>query len=155
MGFSDEPAVAFAPDAARKLMKDMWRVKQKFSFTFPWKDKVAVVNVPAGYLTDGASVPRIFWGMIPPWGIYGAAAIVHDLLCEYLKILVDGELVKISRKEADQIFVLAMKELEVPQDKIDTIGRAVDGYREVFNVRDVNWQQAKAALEAEWAANNP
>jgi hypothetical protein len=31
----------------------------------------AWLNVPAGYLTDGDSVPRVFWSLIPPWGAYG------------------------------------------------------------------------------------
>lgn len=153
--FTDEPSVSYAADAARKLGRDLWRVKSPFSFLFQWKGEEAKVNIPRGYLTDGASVPRIFWSVVPPWGIYGAAAIIHDFLCEYLVILVDGKLQKISRKEADQIFVAAMRELRVPEDKIKLIEGAVGTYREVWDIENPVWHQDKAKIEAEWAAANP
>jgi hypothetical protein len=38
------------------------------------------VVVPAGFMTDFASIPREFWNLLPPWGTYGPAAIVHDYL---------------------------------------------------------------------------
>lgn len=36
--------------------------------------------VPAGYVTDFASVPRLLWFFTPPSGEYTLAAIVHDWL---------------------------------------------------------------------------
>jgi hypothetical protein len=36
--------------------------------------------VPAGTKTDFASIPRILWVFLPPWGKYGPAAILHDYL---------------------------------------------------------------------------
>jgi hypothetical protein len=36
--------------------------------------------VPAGFETDFASVPRFLWRIIPPWGEYSRAAVVHDYL---------------------------------------------------------------------------
>src|SRR5262249_15022875 len=39
-------------------------------------------DVPAGYETDGASVPAIFWSLYPPFtGKYRAAAVIHDYYC--------------------------------------------------------------------------
>lgn len=38
------------------------------------------VHVPRGFETDLASTPRAFWNLVPPWGKYGEAAIVHDWL---------------------------------------------------------------------------
>jgi hypothetical protein len=38
------------------------------------------LTIPKNFLTDGASVPRLFWSILPPWGDYGKAAIVHDYL---------------------------------------------------------------------------
>ena len=39
-------------------------------------------DVPAGYQTDGASVPAIFWSLYPPFtGKYRAAAVIHDYFC--------------------------------------------------------------------------
>jgi hypothetical protein len=38
------------------------------------------VVVPAGFVTDFASVPRAFWSLLPPAGTYQLAAVVHDFL---------------------------------------------------------------------------
>jgi hypothetical protein len=38
------------------------------------------IQIPVGYCSDGASVPRVFRSIISPWGKYAQAAIVHDLL---------------------------------------------------------------------------
>jgi hypothetical protein len=39
-------------------------------------------DVPAGMVTDGASIPRVFWIKYPPFtGNYRNAAIVHDHYC--------------------------------------------------------------------------
>lgn len=37
-----------------------------------------VLTVPAGMTTDLASVPKVFWSLLPPDGPYGKAAGVHD-----------------------------------------------------------------------------
>lgn len=42
--------------------------------------ELAGVVVPAGFVTDGASVPRPLWPLFPPTGRYFAAAVVHDWL---------------------------------------------------------------------------
>ena len=39
------------------------------------------ITVPAGFESDGASVPKLFWSAFPPFGTYLPAAVVHDLLC--------------------------------------------------------------------------
>ena len=38
------------------------------------------IRVPAGFVTDFASVPRPVWWLFPPWAQYGNAAVVHDWL---------------------------------------------------------------------------
>lgn len=38
------------------------------------------VEVPAGFVTDLASIPRIFWSALRPDGKYAHAAVVHDYL---------------------------------------------------------------------------
>ena len=40
-------------------------------------------DVPAGYLTDGASVPSVLWAIYPPFtGAYRSAAVIHDFYCD-------------------------------------------------------------------------
>lgn len=36
------------------------------------------IRVPAGFATDFASIPQLFWNILPPWGKYGKAAVLHD-----------------------------------------------------------------------------
>ena len=64
------------------------------------------ICVPAGFVTDFASIPRLFWSVVPPMGQHGKAAVVHDYLYRkssgFSKIL------------ADAIFYEAMELLGVP-----------------------------------------
>ncbi len=40
------------------------------------------IEIPAGYQTNGANIPRIFWSIVPPFKPkYLPAVIVHDFLC--------------------------------------------------------------------------
>lgn len=71
-----------------------WRVYEPFRFYLS-EDKNDVIEVPVGFVTDLATVPRIFWSLLPPDGEYAKAAIIHDYLYHYpLR----------NRKESDLIF---------------------------------------------------
>ena len=39
------------------------------------------VTVPSTFVSDGASVPQLFWNLYPPFGQYLEAAVVHDYFC--------------------------------------------------------------------------
>ncbi len=64
-----------------------------------------IIEVPEGFETDFAAGPRFFWRIVPPWGRYSPAAVVHDYLYHSDKA---------SRKEADGIFLELMAKLGVP-----------------------------------------
>lgn len=69
--------------------------------------------IPAGTMTDGATLPRPFWWFLPPWGdLSTLAAILHDYLCEQLDM---GEPVNgcDTREKCDQQFYRALKALGV------------------------------------------
>lgn len=56
-----------------------WRVEQAFDFESVVLQ--AVIAVPAGFVTDFASIPRALWTIVgAPTGKYTRAAVVHDLL---------------------------------------------------------------------------
>ncbi len=76
------------------------------------------IEVPAGFLSDGASVPRIFWGVLSPFGDYFGAALIHDFLYSANNRQFD-------RATCDAIFLTAMKEAGVPWLRRRTIYRAV------------------------------
>jgi hypothetical protein len=63
--------------------------------------------VPAGFRTDFATVPRVVTWLVPRFGAYTLAAILHDWLCT------DG-LAVVSAREADGIFRRVMRESGVP-----------------------------------------
>ena len=63
------------------------------------------VTVPRGFVTDFATTPRCLWCIIPPWGRWNAAAILHDYLCVHRTC---------SRFLADALFREAMRDLGVP-----------------------------------------
>lgn len=73
-------------------------------------------TVPAGYRTDLATVPRIFWWLIPPTGAYEIAAVLHDWLCVRLAAFyrrpdpLDGAgLPPATARETDRIFRQLMR----------------------------------------------
>ena len=48
-------------------------------------DDFGTINVPSGYITDLASVPRACWAFIAPWDV-ARAAIVHDIMYEKINV---------------------------------------------------------------------
>ncbi|ECI5749343.1 DUF1353 domain-containing protein, partial [Salmonella enterica subsp. enterica] len=85
----------------------LWRVYEPFEFYLS-DDNSDIISVPAGFVTDLASVPRLFWTLLPPDGKYAKAAIIHDYLY-------DNALR--TKKEADLIFLDGMTVLGVPKWK--------------------------------------
>jgi Protein of unknown function (DUF1353) len=66
-------------------------------------------TIPAGFVTDWASVPRLLQSFIPRTGQWDEAAALHDLFCEALnkgRPLVDS-------RTADRLFEKVMKEAGV------------------------------------------
>jgi Protein of unknown function (DUF1353) len=81
-------------------------------------DSSLVITVPKGFVTDFASIPRAFWSFgLSPNGRYSKAAIIHDYL-----YWTQG----CSRKQSDNILMIAMKESQVPASTRSTI---YDGVR--------------------------
>jgi hypothetical protein len=65
--------------------------------------------VPEGFVTDFASIPRLFWSLLPPDDYqYTAASIVHDRLYETHEM---------TRPEADKVFYRAMAIYHTPKWK--------------------------------------
>ena len=93
------------PLIVEKLDNGLWKVARAFEYHVGEEGSNDIISVPEGFQTDFASVPRIFWVILPPDGKYTQAAVVHDFI--YNKQIR-------SRKEADRIFLEAMQVLGVP-----------------------------------------
>jgi hypothetical protein len=84
----------------RQLDPRFWRLEEALTY-HGRKDSFVV---PAGLRTDFASIPRLVVWLIPRYGAYTKAAILHDYLCENEPI---------SRADADGLFRRALQEFHV------------------------------------------
>ena len=76
-----------------------WKTFNKIDF--PLSDGT-ILKIPKGFDTDLSTVPKILWGILPPFGNFLLAAIVHD----YLYVTKDIR----ERKFADeQILIISNK----------------------------------------------
>lgn len=95
-GFTGDVVVTpIAPEGIR------WRLVQSFTY----QGKVDLFTVPKDLDTDFASVPRLFVWLLPRYGRWTQAAILHDYLWQ------SGV---VSKFDADGIFNRALRELDVP-----------------------------------------
>lgn len=74
------------------------------------------VHVPAGFVTDLTSIPRIFWSILPPAAAYAYAAIIHDYLYWFQPC---------ERSQADDTLRAGMADLKVSRTKAFLIYKAV------------------------------
>lgn len=65
--------------------------------------------VPAGFRTDLATVPRVVVWLVPRWGLYTRAAVLHDWLCT-----VGIETRAVTARDADGLFRRVLRESGVP-----------------------------------------
>jgi hypothetical protein len=82
----------------------------------PGQENLKPVTVPVGFVTDFASIPRVFWSVLPPDGKYTHSAIVHD----FLYWTQTGP-----REDADQILKVMMEDFSVGTTKVTAIYSAV------------------------------
>ena len=89
----------------RRSGDEQWTVVEPLVY----RGRTDTLVVPAGFRTDFASVPRVAVWLIPRFGRYTLAAILHDWLCsEGIRSGI------VSPRDADGIFRRVMRELGVP-----------------------------------------
>ena len=112
--FTGELKVTFSPARERwaRLEEDLlWEISEKGSGIY--------IVVPKGFESDGVTVPRAFWSILPPWGHPATrAALLHDFL------LVSGY----ERRFAAREFKLAMIATGVNKAFAQTVYLAVRAY---------------------------
>jgi Protein of unknown function (DUF1353) len=82
----------------------------------PGQEAFQPVTVPVGFVTDFASIPRVFWSLLRPDGKYTYPAIVHDYLY-WTQTRPKGE--------ADEILKFGMEDFAVEAISSATIYDAV------------------------------
>jgi len=82
-----------------------WIILSNFGYEVGSEGSGDVINVKIGTYTDFASIPRLLWSVLPRWGKYGHAAVIHDwLYWDQSRCRVD----------ADKILLEGMEVLDVP-----------------------------------------
>ena len=76
----------------------LYEVAEDFKVRYHSEALNLTIIVPKGFITDLASVPRFFWRLFPPGGVYNEAAIIHDYLYD----------TNCDRRFADTMFRLIM-----------------------------------------------
>ena len=109
------PDTAILKDAGMRGDSRIFQLTEPFRYN----SRIGWIEVPDNFLTDGASVPRVFWSIFSPFGSYFPAALIHDYL--YSKV----SPFHIDREMADLIFLDAMYDLGVGWFTRHTIHRAV------------------------------
>lgn len=99
MFLTGNPRIEWLEDTTAILLEDVI-----------YQDGETVYTIPAGYVTDGASVPRALSWLYPKYGAYLKAAIVHDYLIT--DVLPTGQ---IESAKVDELFKQAMSDLEIPK----------------------------------------
>lgn len=52
----------------------------KLTADFRFYSSKGLITVPKGFITDGASIPKMFWSIFAPFGQYFQSALIHDWL---------------------------------------------------------------------------
>lgn len=91
-------------EISKLLVKDLMNGKFELISDYIYQIENYIIRVPKSFVTDYASIPRIFRAIILPYGKHSGASVVHDYL--YSK----GCEPNIERKKADKIFLKILKE---------------------------------------------
>ena len=87
-----------------------WLLFKRLQYWTNVRGKSELIEIPAGFRTDLASIPRVVRSLIPQNGRHRRPAVVHD----YLYRRAGREDSDWTRLEADQCFLEAMKVDGVP-----------------------------------------
>ena len=147
--FDRNVAIRYSYKASDILEKDYYYTTEPFTYHIDEYPSNKIVTVPIGFLTDGASIPRALWSWSSPIGRHAQSAILHDFLCEYLTIQVDGNPVSITRKDADKIFKESLQILGVSKFKSQIMYLGVSAYRNLFRIKKPSFNLHKRQLEDE------
>lgn len=93
-------------------------------------------NVPVGFSTDGASVPRPFWNLFSPLDTgYFEAALIHDFLYASHEL---------KKKDADLVFYETMVTLKTPPWKREILFYGVKVFgQKSYETGPERWEKRK------------
>lgn len=145
--FSGPCDLRFDPVATAALGKEHWRVLADYTVHLSEERQF---TVPRGYLTDKGTVPLLLNGAIPRDGKFEQCYVSHDILCEYLTILMQGLPFAIFRSQADNYLVELLLTHGAERTFAIAISQALSSYRTVNQIVQPSTTPEKRKLEADW-----
>lgn len=94
-------------ELTKLLVKDLMNGKFELFSDYVYKTKEYLIKVPKGFVTDYASIPKLFRTVVLPYGKHSGASVIHDWLYSSMCNL------DISREKVDKIFLEILKEEKV------------------------------------------
>lgn len=103
----------------REIANGLYELLSEFVVFINTPSKTVVVTIPAGFITDYASVPRIPFAYLLFGGLGNYPAVLHDgLYSDSHKVTVvdyDTQLpVEVTRKWADEVFLHGLQAKNIP-----------------------------------------
>lgn len=106
------PQAANGPLHVGRFADEMYFLLKKIGWAPNPGQTMGIVDVPVGFVTDFASIPRAFWSLLRPDAQYTYPAIIHDYLYWDQSV---------SRREADNVFKAVMEDFKIKPVTIATI----------------------------------
>jgi len=114
----------------------LWRLAEPLVYEVGCLGSGRVIRVHKDFVTDGPSIPSFLWPVLPVWGSWGRAGVIHDYLCCLIAQNTPHPEAP-TRDDADRIFLEAMEVLEV--------GR-VQKYLLYWGVRIGTWWRVRTTM---------
>lgn len=123
-----------------------WRLEQPLVYEVGEEGSGREILVHRLFETDGASIPRIFQSLLPTWGRYSRAAVIHDYLYNELRPGGSPHPEAPDRRSADAVFREAME--------VSGVG-LITRWTMWAAVRAFGFLALQAARAAAWKENRP
>lgn len=145
-------SLQYSPELSELLGKDHWITPENYCYFLGQKYSHCWVLIPAGYGSDGATVPYLAQWLFPVWGKFGGAVLLHDRLCAtgyYMTLDAQDNVVRVAltRKEVDEIFFEALEVLGITARRLALVKAGVSAYRTLAHPACPNPEPAKAMAE--------
>lgn len=146
--------IMFSKEATSLLGKKLWVVTNSVNVKIHRGADIYELTIPKGFLTDGASIPKVFQWLFHKVDETINAAIIHDYLCEHHVVKLNGKEIKLPRRQIDKIFYEILKEDKVKSTKALMLYQACRLYSTATRKQLNEKPELKKSLEAKLAAED-
>lgn len=142
-----EIKTTYSQQASKILGKPYWYLNDAVKVSIRNPEYHFEFEIPQGYLTDGATVPRFLWAFFPLWDECTMPVVIHDYLCNERLITINGQLRYIDRLMADNLFLAAMEFQGVSKIKRFIMYNSVRLHSRMFNYKVPFYPEKKKEME--------